>query len=150
MTRSNSYPRPDEGREALAARLLRNAEWRDDRHQCVTDPNLLREAAEALTNRPDAASIASVVVQLSAIRTVLREAHFALDDSEDLSHQDPPVHAVPIENVMRLHRALKACERFAPEDEAWEGPGPLATKIIEWLGTSPALAPAPPTKDEPA
>lgn len=79
-------------------------------------------------------TLADLVVQLSAIRTVLREAHFALDDSEDLSHLDEPVHAVPLNNVMRLHRALKACERFAPEDAVWEGPGPLVTQIIEQLG----------------
>jgi len=83
---------------------------------------------------PSPATLADLVVQLSAIRTVLREAHFALDDSEDLSHLDEPVHAVPLDNVTRLHRALKACERFAPKDEAWEGPGPLVTRIIEHLG----------------
>lgn len=85
-----------------------------------------------MTNLP--VTVADLVVQLSAIRTVLREAHFALDDSEDLSHLDEPVHAVPLDNVMRLHRALKTCERFAPKDEAWEGPGPLVTQIIEQLG----------------
>lgn len=29
----------------LVERLCRNAEWRDERYQCVTDPSLLREAA---------------------------------------------------------------------------------------------------------
>lgn len=138
----------DVGREALAARLLKNAEWRDERSQCVTDPNLLREAAEALSGGAATAPIASIVVKLSAIRTALREAHWALDDSEDLSHQDPPVHAVPLENVMRLHRALKACERFAPDDAAWEGPGPLVTEIIEWLGASAALSTAPASTEQ--
>ncbi|MGV1682961.1 hypothetical protein [Sphingopyxis sp. NJF-3] len=99
-----------------------------------------REAAEKETLSREQSrnvgreALANIVVKLSAIGNVLREAHFALDDSEDLSHQDPPVHAVPFENVMRLDRALRACERFAPDNEAWDGPGPLATQIIERLG----------------
>jgi hypothetical protein len=71
---------------------------------------------------------------LEAIREVLREAHFALDDSEDRTDDDPPVYHVPNENVMALHRALKACEAFATEDDdPWYGPGPLVTRIIDQL-----------------
>lgn len=97
----------------------------------ATDSNALSESA---LQGHTPGSLADIVVQLSAIQTVLREAHFALDDSEDWSHLDDPVHAVPLDNVTRLHRALKVCERFAGEGEGWDGPGPLVARIIEQLG----------------
>lgn len=34
----------------LEERLRRNAGWRNERHQCVTDPNLLTEAADEIAS----------------------------------------------------------------------------------------------------
>lgn len=68
---------------------------------------------------------------LAAIREVVREAHSALDDSEDRSHEDEPIHAVPHSNAIALEEALVACENFAKPDEEWDGPGPLVTRVIE-------------------
>jgi hypothetical protein len=39
-------------REELIARLRRNSGWRNERHECVIDPALLMEAADALESRP--------------------------------------------------------------------------------------------------
>ena len=77
------------------------------------------------------AEAVEIIEWLKAIREVVREAHFALDDSEDRSYESPPINAVPRSNVEQLDTALEACEVYCPEGEAWDGPGPLVTKIID-------------------
>ena len=49
----------------LEERLRRNSGWRNERHQCVTDPNLLTEAAD---------EIASLRARVEAVETVAEEA----------------------------------------------------------------------------
>lgn len=46
----------------LEERLRRNSGWRNERHQCVTDPNLLTEAAD---------EIASLRARVEAMREAL-------------------------------------------------------------------------------
>lgn len=77
--------------------------------------------------------IAQAITWLETIREVVREAHWALDDSEDRTDAEPPFHAVPHENAMTLDETLRACENFAAPDEAWDGPGPLVTRVIDLL-----------------
>lgn len=83
--------------------------------------------------REERERLRAAIPWLEAIRDVVREAHFALDDSEDRTHEDPPVHAVPHENAVTLEEALVACENFALPNEIWDGPGPLVTRVIDML-----------------
>lgn len=109
----------------------------------AASPNPSIPSSSAATNVSD-----ELIVWLEAIREVLREAHFALDDSEDRTDDDPRVYHVPDENVMALHKALKACEAFATEDDdPWYGPGPLVTRIIERLRERATLSPPLPSLD---
>lgn len=70
----------------LEERLRRNAGWRNERHQCVTDPNLLTEAADEIARlyslaranndlaRRYADEIASLRARVEAVEMVAEEA----------------------------------------------------------------------------
>ena len=64
----------------LVERLRRNSGWRNERHQCVTDPNLLTEAAD---------EIASLRARVEAMREALIEAEIVFGLVEHPSFADP-------------------------------------------------------------
>lgn len=76
----------------LEERLRRNSGWRNERHQCVTDPNLLTEAADEIARlyslaranndlaRRYADEIASLRARVEAARRLLDNVGGFLDD----------------------------------------------------------------------
>lgn len=93
---------------------------------------------------PDAL-LARVGLALDAIGEALMHCHFALDDSEDRSGDDPPVHHVPHDSFVALCEAMEKCgefeEAFAEPRTVWDGPGPLAGCIKRALAR-PSVEPS--------
>lgn len=79
----------------LEERLRRNSGWRNERHQCVTDPNLLTEAADEIASlraRVEAAyaansglrdALSRATETMAAQRGKLEELRQALKDTPD-------------------------------------------------------------------
>lgn len=115
------------------ARAEGENDLRSVRHRVIEAIRALPLPESTPTPQTSAVEAAAIIEKLEAVREAVREAYCALDDSDDRSHEDEPVHAVPHSNAMALEDALVACENFAPPEEAWDGPGPLVTQIIEYV-----------------